>query len=282
MSAPRIFDPSRHAIRRARAIAVFDEHRFLYDRLVDDLMDRLGDVRRTFSDALIVGAADGRLGDTLRQGGTAVWHADPAPLVAERLGGVPWREDALPLPPASVDLIVVIGTLESVNDLPGALIAFRTMLRPDGLLLCAFPGAGTLPRLRAALLAADGDRPAQRLHPQVEVRTLGDLLSRAGFAMPVADGEAISVGYGSLAGLLADLRGMGAAQCLADAPPPLLRAGLARAAERFAQDADADGRTRETIVILHGSAWAPSPDQPKPAKRGSATASLAAALKAKG
>lgn len=281
MTLPRLFNPHRHARHRARALASFEACRFLHDRLADDLLDRLDDVSRTFRDALVVGTADGRLADALVAKGMTVRHADPSPALAARLGGAIWREDAMPLPDAAVDLALVLGVLESVNDLPGALIGLRRMLRPDGLMLCAFAGAGSLPRLRAALLEADGDRPARRLHPQVEVRTLGDLLARAGFAMPVADSEVIRVRYGSLFGLLSDLRGMGAAQCLADAPPPLTRTGLARAAERFAQDADEDGRTSETFVILHGSGWAPSPDQPRPAKRGSATASLAAALKAR-
>jgi len=152
-------------------------------------------------------------------------------------------------------------------------------LRPDGLLLLSFVGAGSLPVLRGALLAADGDRPAQRLHPQVDVRALGDLMARAGFAMPVADGQMLDVRYGSLFTLIADLRGMGAAQCLASAPPPLTRAGLARAADYFAQAAETDGRVTERFAILHGSGWHPSASQPQPARRGSATASLAEALK---
>jgi NADH dehydrogenase [ubiquinone] 1 alpha subcomplex assembly factor 5 len=281
MTAPRLFDPNRLVQRRARSLGDFSKHRFLYDRIVEDLLERLADVKRTFAAALIIGAADEGIANNLRALGMTVQQADPCPMVASCTGGAVWSEDISLLPDGAVDLVVVIGVLESVNDLPGALISLRRMLRPDGLMLCAFAGAGTLPHLRAALLAGDEDRPAQRLHPQVEVRALGDLLSRAGFAMPVADCEKVAVRYGSLFPLLTDLRGMGAAQCLASAPPSLTRAMLARAAEKFAQGADADGRVTETFVILHGSGWAPSPDQPKPAKRGSATTSLAAALKAK-
>ena len=171
------------------------------------------------------------------------------------------------------------GTLESVNDLPGALIGMNRVLEADGLMLVSFIGAGSLAKLRAALIAADGDRAAQRLHPQVDVRALGDLLHRAGFAMPVADSETLDVRYASLFGLLSDLRGMGAAQCLASAPPPLTRFGLARAAETFANMADADGRICERFVILHGSGWHPAPTQARPARRGSGTIPLADALK---
>ncbi len=244
------------------------------------MLDRLTDVQRPFSDALVIGAPTALVPDALRARGMRVAVADPGPAVAAAGGGVAIAEDApLPFAPESFDLVLSLGTLDSLNDVPGFLVQARTLLRPDGLLLAAFVGAGSLPRLRAALLAADGDRPAQRLHPQIDVRTAGDLLARAGFAMPVADSQSLSVGYGSLFGLLADLRGMGAAQCLASAPPPLTRAGLARAAERFAADADSDGRTRERFEIVHLSGWRPDPSQPRPARRGSATVSLADALK---
>jgi SAM-dependent methyltransferase len=279
MSVPNIFNPHVRAGRRDRAAARFAEHDFLYGAMAQDMLDRLGDVTRTFSNALVIGCPDGRLGEALLAQGCAVTCADPGAVWAKQAGGDQVSEEALPYQAGAFDLILCCGTLDAVNDLPGALIGMNRLLAPDGLLLTAFIGAGSLPKLRAALRAADGDRPAQRLHPQVDVRALGDLLSRAGFAMPVADSEMLDVRYGSLFGLLADLRGMGAAQCLASAPPPLTRAALARAADRFAQDADKDGRVTERFVILHGSGWHPSETQPRPARRGSATISLAEALR---
>ncbi|MBN8832036.1 MAG: methyltransferase domain-containing protein [Sphingomonadales bacterium] len=279
MNVPRIFDEQRRARRRDRAASNFAAHDFLYAAMAEEMLERLDDVTRNFTRALVIGCPDRRLAQALEARGCAVTCGDPGALWATQAGGVVLREDALPFAPESFDLILCCGTLDSVNDLPGALIGMNRALEPDGLLLVSFVGAGSLPMLRSALLAADGDRPAQRIHPQVDVRALGDLLARAGFAMPVADQEALDVRYGSLFSLLADLRGMGAAQCLASAPPPLTRAGLARAAEAFARSADADGRTSERFMILHGSGWHPSASQPKPARRGSATVSLADALK---
>jgi SAM-dependent methyltransferase len=281
MNVPNIFDPQIRARRRDRAAARFAEHDFLYAAMAQDMLDRLGDVTRSFTKALVIGCPDRRLAEALLAQGCAVTCADPGAAWARQAGGDQVSEEALPYAPGTFDLILCCGTLDAVNDLPGALIGMNRLLIPDGLLLIAFIGAGSLPKLRAALRAADRDRPAQRLHPQVDVRALGDLLARAGFAMPVADSETLDVRYGSLFGLLGDLRGMGAAQCLASPPPPLTRAGIAQAAERFAQEADGDGRVTERFVILHGSGWHPSEAQPRPARRGSATMSLAEALKPK-
>jgi SAM-dependent methyltransferase len=276
---PRIFDESRRAMRRDRAAPTFAAHNFLYATMAEQMLERLEDVTRDFRRALIIGCPDNRLADALRAKGAQVTCADPGAALARAAGGDQVREDKLPYAPASFDLVLCCGTLDSVNDLPGALIAMNRVLEQDGLLLLSFVGAGSLTKLRAALIAADGDRTAQRLHPQVDVRALGDLLHRAGFAMPVADHEILDVRYGSLFGLLADLRGMGAAQCLSSAPPPLTRGGLARAAQAFADVADPDRRTTERFVILHGSGWHPAPGQAKPARRGSGTISLADALK---
>jgi hypothetical protein len=167
--------------------------------------------------------------------------------------------------------------LDSVNDLPGALTLVRRMLRPDGVFIGALLGGETLSTLRSLLLTAEGDRPAARTHPRVDVRSAGDLLVRAGFAMPVADIETLTVRYASLFTLLADLRGMGATSLLPRAP--LARRTLAAAADAFAASADADGRLAERFDIIFLTGWAPAPGQPKPARRGSAATSLAAILK---
>ena len=246
--------------------------------MADDLLDRLSLVSRPFANALILGAADPITGALAARGISGV-AADPGLAFAAAARGVQCDEDRLPFADRSVDLVVSVGVLDSVGDLPGALALARRVLRPDGLLLAAFVGAGSLPRLRAAMLAADGERPAPRLHPQIDVRSAGDLLVRAGFAMPVADGDTLKVRYGSLPGLIADLRGMGATSVLADPSPPLDRRALGVALADFANAADADGRTTETFQLVYLSGWAPDPSQPKPARRGSATASLADALK---
>ncbi|RVT40167.1 class I SAM-dependent methyltransferase [Sphingobium algorifonticola] len=278
---PQIFDHRLRALRRDRAAPGFAAHDFLYRHMADDLLDRLADVRRDLPDALVIGCPDDYLATRLRAMGKRVTCCDPGAANARAQGGVQADEDALPFAEDSFDLILACGTLDSVNDLPGALVLMRRILRPDGLLLAAFLGAGSLPVLRGVLLAAEGDRPGQHIHPQVDVRAAGDLLRRAGFAMPVADGDTLSVRYGSLFGLLADLRGMGASNVLRSRPPMLTRAVLARAADLFAQAADPDGKTAERFAIASLTAWKPDATQPAPARRGSATVSLAAALKPK-
>ncbi|WP_443971275.1 methyltransferase domain-containing protein [Sphingobium sp. CR28] len=279
MSVPSIFDDKLRERRRERALPNFAAFSFLLDAMADEMIERLTDVSRTFEDALVIGTLNMRLADHLQASGARVTMLEPSLGVASARSAVHGREDALPFPDGQFDLVLSCGTLDSVNDLPGALIALRRALRPDGLCLVSFIGAGSLPMLRSALRVGESERPAQRLHPQVDVRALGDLLQRAGFAMPVADHQGVAVRYGSVLSLMHDLRGMGAAQCLASPPPPLTRSALMVMAEAFAAQAEPDGKTRETFVILHGSGWAPSPDQPRPARRGSATVSLADALK---
>lgn len=281
MTAPDIFDRSRRAQGRDRMIARFADHDFLYRAMLDELLDRLADVQRDLPEALVIGCPDGSAKAALEAMGKRVACADPGFLVARGASGVQGDEDALPFADDSFDLIIACGTLDSVNDLPGALILMRRILRPDGLMLAAFTGAGSLPRLKAALLAGEGDRPGQHIHPQVDVRAAGDLLSRAGFAMPVADGETLDVRYGDVMRLMHDLRGMGAGNRLAEQPPVLTRETLMRAGAHFAQAADSDGRTAEQMAIVYLSGWKPDPSQAAPARRGSATVSLAAALKGK-
>lgn len=275
------FSPALRRLRRDRAHAGFAEYDFLYRRMAEELLDRLDDVSREFSDVLLVGTPDSFLRDTLAATGKTVSCADPGARNAQAAGGVQAEEDALPFAPGSFDLVIACGTLDSVNDLPGALIQFNHLLRPDGLMLAAFMGAGSLPRLRAALLAAEGDRPAQHVHPQVDVRAAGDLLARAGFAMPVADSDSVDVRYSSLFSLMADLRGMAASNMLASQPPPLTRATLARAAAHFGAAAGPDGKTAEQFGLIYMSGWKPDPSQPRAARRGSGKVSLAEALKPK-
>ncbi|CAN5340524.1 methyltransferase domain-containing protein [soil metagenome] len=278
---PDIFDRRLRAQRRDRAAPGFGPHNFLHRHMLDELLDRLADVTRDLSDVLVVGCPDDHARQSLLAMGKRVVCTDPGFANARTAGGVQADEDALPFADNSFDLIIACGTLDSVNDLPGALILMNRILRPDGLLLAAFAAAGSLPVLRGALLAAEGARVGQHVHPQVDVRAAGDLLSRAGFAMPVADGDTLTVRYGSMLTLMADLRGMAATNMLASRPPALNRGVLMRAAERFAAAADPDGKTGEQFAITYLSGWKPDPGQPRPARRGSATVSLAEALKAK-
>ncbi len=281
MDRPDIFDRTLRARRRDRMIAGFADHDFLYRAMLDELLDRLTDVQRDLPEALVIGCPDGSARAALEAMGKRVACLDPGFLAARAAGGVQGDEDALPFADDSFDLVIACGTLDSVNDLPGALILMRRVLRPDGLMLAAFAGAGSLPRLKAALMAGEGDRPGQHVHPQVDVRAAGDLLGRAGFAMPVADGMTLNIRYGDMLRLMRDLRGMGAGNVLASRPPLLTRETVMRAAAHFAEAADDDGRTAEQMTIVFLSGWKPDPSQAKPARRGSATHSLAEALKAK-
>ena len=175
-------------------------------------------------------------------------------------------------------------TLQDENDIPGLLVQIRRALKPDGLFLGVMAGAGTLAELRECLLLAETELKGgagPRILPFADVRDVGALLQRAGFALPVADVETLTVRYASPFGLIRDLRAMGATSALADRPRrPLGRAVLARMAELYAERfGEADGRVRATFSLVWMSGWAPHEAQQKPARRGSATHSLADALR---
>lgn len=270
MSVPEIFDRSARRLRRDRAASGYAAHAFVRAAMIDGVEERLAAVRRSFTDILDLGCFDGKLGFAPD---ARVARCDAGFRFARQAGGVQADEDRLPFADRSFDLVVSAGVLDQVNDLPGALALIRRVLRPDGLFLGAFVGGGSLPVLRAAFR----ESRAARLHPQVDVRSAGDLLMRAGFALPVADTEALDIGYPDLGRALEDLRGMAATNLLVERRG-LTRSELARAALAF-EGAGQDGRTREHLSIIFLTGWAPDPSQPQPARRGTATASLADALK---
>ena len=271
---PDIFDRAARRHRRDRAASGYAGHDFLRASMLDGIAERLDAVTRRFVDILDLGSVDGAF---VPPPGSRVARIDPGFAFARASGGVQGDEDRLPFADASFDLVVSAGVLDQVGDLPGGLALARRVLRPDGLFVAAFVGAGSLPQLRAALRVAEEDRPVARLHPQVDVRSAGDLLVRAGFALPVADVETLDVGYPDLFRLIDDLRGMAATNILLDRTP-MMRTTLAGAAAAFADRAGPDGRVRERFDIVYLTGWAPDPSQPVAAKRGSATASLASAL----
>jgi SAM-dependent methyltransferase len=270
VTTPEIFDRTARRLRRDRAARSGAED-FVRAAMLEGIVDRLQAVRRTFTDMLDLGCGDA----SFAWPGARITRVDAGALYAERAGGMQADEDQAPFPPGSFDLVISAGVLDTVNDVPGALALARRALRPDGLFLGAFCGAGSLATLRAALRSADPG--VARMHPQIDVRSAGDLLVRAGFALPVAVTEPLNARYGNLFGLIRDLRAMAATNLLVDRRP-LTRATLARIAEHFDGHADPDGRIPETFEIVYLTGWAPDESQPKPARRGSATASLAAAL----
>ena len=279
------FDRALRRLRRDRAARADPDGRWLQAHLAEELAERLAMVTRPFARALDLGCGDGALARHLRERGIETVSADAGAAFAAAADGVQCDEDRLPFADRAFDLVVSAGVLDGVNDLPGALTLIRRVLKPDGLFLAAFVGAGSLPALRAAMHAADeaeGGGASPRIHPQIDVRAAGDLLGRAGFALPVADCERLTARYAMLPGLIRDLRAMAGTNLLATrARRPIGRIGLAAAIADFAGRADADGKTAERFEIVHLSGWAPGPDQPRPASRGSATASLAEALKPK-
>ena len=282
-----IFDSDLQAIRRRRARSIGDDGAlYLARRAEEELEDRLASVSRRFDHAVTLFAgrpqpaavvkASGKAAKVSRIEDERIFSANDADHLA--------RPDPLPLAPASVDLAVSLNLLDAVDDLPGALIQVRRSLRPDGLFLGCMAGAGTLAELRESLLAAESalsGGAAPRVHPFADVRDVGALLQRAGFALPVVDHDTVTVRYRSLASLVADLRAMGATSILQarsrmPAPRELFALTQAIYAERFS---DADGKLRATFTTIWMSGWAPADNQPQPARRGSATVSLADALK---
>ena len=258
------FDAALGRLRRARAGVGKADAFWLHRRAAEEVLERLNLVSRQFTAAVEL-SSDPWLGERLTAQGLAVRQ------VAE--------EDLPGLAAASADLVVSVGLLDTINDLPGALALIRRTLKPDGLFLAAFAGAGSLPRLRQAMRAAEaaeGRDPSPRIHPQIDVRAAGDLLTRAGFALPVADREVVEARYASLPRLLSDLRLTGATNILAQrARLPFSRTGLAAAMAEFGEG------TVERFELIFLSGWAPAPSQPAPARRGSGTASLADALKSR-
>lgn len=277
-----LFDRQRRAIRRARGKTRCKDQLpdgYIEAQMSDMLLERLGDVTRQFGDILLIGARLPQLATQLAANGARVTILEANADLASAHGAVHGHEDLLPVEPESYDLIIWPGGLESVNDVPGALLRCRFALKPDGLLIGCFVGDGSLPALRRALTAADAERPVARMSPQIEVRAIGDLLTRAGFALAVADTERLSLSYPSLLALIHDLRAAALTNMLGGDVPQMTRSAWARACAAFAGGQNAAGRVVETLRIVHFSGWAPHPDQPKAAKRGSATASLSAALR---
>ena len=277
---PPLFSPARDAAQRDRAALLPADANFLAPIVAGTLLDRLSMVTRAFSRILLIGAHDAALAEHLHATGTHLTLFEAGPRLAAATGAIVGEVDAIDLPLASFDLIVWPGGLEAVNDVPGALVRLRALLAPDGLLLGAFVGDGSLPRQRRAVMS-EGVRPIARLHPQVDLASMGNLLQRTGFALPVVDVDALTVRYGDWFALVRDLRAAGLSSRLSPAPPPLTRDEVARIAAAFAAQADPDGRIAESFRLIHFSGWAPHPDQPKPARRGSGSASLAEALKPK-
>jgi len=280
MTAPLVFDRSLVRCRLARALRSGYAD-FLLERAVADLDERLAPVMRTFSQALDLGTPTAAAADLLRRTGRAehVLRVAPVPEAGSVLGD----EERLPVAAGRFDLAVSLLALQGVNDLPGALVQIRRALRPDGFFIGALLGGATLTELRQAFTQAEAELEggvSPRVAPFADMRDLGGLLQRAGFALPVADSEIVRVRYGDPFALMRDLRQMGLTNALVDRrKTPLRRATLMRAAALYAERfADPDGRLPATFEIVWLSGWAPHESQQKPLRPGSAKMRLADAL----
>jgi SAM-dependent methyltransferase len=286
MPEPRLFDRELLRARRRRA-ATLGPVTFLLDRVAADLSDRLSAVLRQFDLAVDLGTPTDALAAALARHhgiGTVVAADAVTEHLRQRSGlKVAADEDALPFREGSLDLITSALALQFVNDLPGTLVQIRRALKPDGLFLAALIGGGSLNELRQSFAAAEAEIEggvSPRVAPFADVRDMGMLLQRAGFALPVADLDRIVVRYASPFGLMEDLRRMGAANALVERRrAPLKRATLARMADIYAERfADTDGRIRATFEVIWLSGWAPHESQQKPLRPGSAARRLADAL----
>jgi len=273
-SGPAIFDRKLLRARQQRARALGPET-FLIDRVADELGERLSAVLRPFERAADIGTPTDALRRMLAVSGKV------ATIVGA--GSVAIDEEALPFAEGSLDLVVSALSLQFINDLPGTLIQIRRALKPDGLLLAALIGGDSLHELRESFAEAESEIEggvSPRVAPFADVRELGALLQRAGFALPVVDSDRLTVRYPTVFGLMRDLRRMGATNILSERRRgPLRRATLHRMTEIYAKRfADADGRLRATFEIVFLSGWAPHDSQQTPLKPGSAKARLAEAL----
>ncbi len=226
--------------------------------IAKELLERLDLVTRSFARALVINTGTRRLAAGLRERGMAVDETDHGTLYADAAQGMRCDEDRLRITPERYDVVIMPSGLDTIDDVPGALIAARMALRPGGLFLGCLVGAPGLPTLRNVTMSVDAAKgqAVARFHPQIDVRAAGDLLARAGFALPVADTETLSLSYSSLGKLLRDLRDAGLTSLLAERHA-LTRQWLSAANELFSELSNDQGRVQETATLLFLTGWAP-------------------------
>ncbi len=250
MAPPDIFDRRLRWRRFERIAASALEGRWLTARMAEEIVARLASVKRSFSRALIIGVNDARVDEALQSIGAHYVHANPGRTSAS---DVHCDEDRLPFADDSFDLVISIGSLDTVSDVPGALLLIRRILKPDGLFLGAMIGVDSIPLLKSISQAIEPS--ISRVHPLIDVRSAGDLLARAGFAMPVADVDSIAVHYAKFQTLISDLRSNTLSNCLVTRPP-MKRSWLDEAQRRF-EESD----LTETFSIIFMNGWKPLPSE---------------------
>lgn len=285
---PLIFDRSRQRRNRQRATPHLERHGALFTAVNEQILERLGDIRRPFQRILDLGSRDFSLAQTLlaQDPQRALVHAALAPLAAPppaNLTTLEIDDEWLPFADATFDLIIANMNLHAVNDVPGTLIQMRRCLQPDGLLLAAFIGGDSLMDVRATLQEAEfATRGGASLHfsPMIDVRDAGMLLMRAGFSLPVVDRSGFTLTYAGLHDFMRELRHMGEGNSLTARDRRYMgRAFFNNAAELYRNRfSDAEGRIPAHFEVIFLAGWAPSPIQQVPLKPGEAKNRLADAL----
>lgn len=280
---PLIFD--RRQVRRmqTRAAAHMADHNFLIDWNMRHLIERLGDIKRTYPVALLIGGrVSPSLVEELKAAGQieTLLVADMSPAFAP---AICLDEEHLPFAAGIFDLIISPFSLHHVNDVPGALIQMRRALKPDGLMLAAFPGGESLIELRQSFMKAEIEHrqgARMRVHPFIEKQQAAGLLQRGGYALPVVDSERVVVTYDNAFRLMQDLRYMGESNSLHMRDRALTGKHLMmEMAKTYQADfCEPDGRIRATFEMIFLSGWAPHESQQQPLRPGSAQSRLAAAL----
>lgn len=281
-SPPILFDRSLLRKRRARRSADFARADFLHREAAASVAESLSYITRAFPTIVELGAQGGLLRAVLEgRAGTTCYLACDA--IAEPGLAVVVDEEKLPFAENSVDAVVSVLALQWVNDLPGTLAQIHRMLKPDGLFIAVVPGGETLRELRATFAAVESARTGgihPRVAPFIDVRDAGALLQRAGFALPVADSDTLTITYPHLVGLMADLRGAAQTNMLQQQVQHFTPRGFfADAAAHYAEQyKNAEGELTATVELITLTGWKPAAHQQQPAKRGSGKISLVKAL----
>ena len=221
-----------------------DAARYILDDMVEDVLDRLEFMRFEPRRVLVIGDWTHTLALSLRGRGSEVEEENVGTMDEER-----------PVEGGPYDLIVSLSSLDRVNDLPGALLHMRNALADGGMLIASIIGAGSLANLRRAMIAAEPDRPAARMHPLVDNAAASALMQRALFKRQVVDSHTVEVAYRSLDKLVSDLRDQALGSSLANAAPPLGKAALERARAAFLSACNDQNRVLETFEILTLTGW---------------------------
>ncbi len=286
MTQPLLFDRPLGFLRYHRALKQGFAN-FLLEHAIEDMGERLGVITRQFSSGADIGTvrddacrylkATNRVGSITRLSPID----DGSSLNAGVLEG---HEEVIPFPAEQFDLVISLLALQGANDLPGVLVQIRRLLIPDGLFLGCMFGGSTLTELRQVMMQAESEIEggvSPRVAPFADIKDVGSLMQRAGFALPVVDSEPLCVRYNTLFDLIRDLRAMGLTNVLSErSKRPLKRQTFMRAAELYAQDfSDPDGRIRATFDVVWMLGWAPHESQQKPLRPGTAKMNLADALK---